>query len=576
MSAIRGAWSDMAVSGTGGAADPAPPDGNRAFGNFLVNTGRLSRAALERAQRLTSEEVQKFGAALLSLGLIADRDLALAYADFLQIGLLERDMIPAQALAEDVLNPQFLEEYQVFPVALTATEATIAMADPLDKQTLEAMQFALRRRVKMLVVSLGDIDEIFDRLYPAQKTGDEAAAGPDELIAGDLDRLRDSASEAPVIRLVNQIISRAVEAQASDIHFEPTADGLDVRLRIDGILRNIERPPAGLRAAIISRLKIMGMLDIAERRIAQDGRMTLAIRGRDIDFRISTMPVLHGESVVLRILDRAGLVLELPALGFEGDALQIWNQAIGRSRGIVLITGPTGSGKTTTLYASVLAIANRTRKILTIEDPVEYQLPLINQTQVKPAVNMTFANALRWALRHDPDVMMIGEIRDLETARIAVQAALTGHLILSTLHTNDAAAALTRLIDLGIETYLLTSTINAVAAQRLVRVLCLHCRQAEPVLPELAASLGLRCETVNMPIGCAQCGGSGFRGRTALVEVLPMTGAIKKLVLQHADADEIRAAAVAAGMRTLRDHGIALVEAGTTSIEELLRISDDT
>jgi general secretion pathway protein E len=575
MSAIRGAWAEVAFSRAGGEPAAAARGGNEAFGNFLVSTGRLTRAALERAQRLTSEEVQKFGGALLSLGLIADRDLALAYADFLQIGLLERDMIPAQALAQDVLNPQFLEEYRVFPVTLDATEATIAMADPLDGQTLAAMEFALRRRVQVKVVSLGDIDEIFGRLYPEETSGDDAAAGPDELIAGDLDRLRDSASEAPVIRLVNQIISRAVEAQASDIHFEPTADGLDVRLRIDGILRNIERPPAGLRAAIISRLKIMGMLDIAERRIAQDGRMTLAIRGRDIDFRISTMPVLHGESVVLRILDRAGLVLELPALGFEGEGLEIWNQAIGRSRGIVLITGPTGSGKTTTLYASVLAIANRTRKILTIEDPVEYQLPLINQTQVKPAVNMTFANALRWALRHDPDVMMIGEIRDLETARIAVQAALTGHLILSTLHTNDAASALTRLIDLGIETYLLTSTINAVAAQRLVRVLCLHCRQAEPVLPELAASLGLRCETVNEPIGCAQCGGSGFRGRTALVEVLPMTGTIKKLVLQHADADAIRAAAVAAGMRTMRDRGIALVEAGTTSIEELLRISDD-
>jgi general secretion pathway protein E len=267
--------------------------------------------------------------------------------------------------------------------------------------------------------------------------------------------------------------------------------------------------------------------------------------------------------------------LELPALGFSGTALSSWTQAIQRSRGIVLITGPTGSGKTTTLYASILAIADPSRKILTIEDPIEYQLPMINQTQIRPAVDLTFSNALRWSLRHDPDVMMIGEIRDVETARIAVQAALTGHLILSTLHTNDAASAITRLLDLGIEPYLLTSTINAVAAQRLVRVLCQQCRKPETILPELAEALGLASTKVNVPIGCPACGGTGFRGRTALVEVLPVTSAIKRLALRRCDGTEIRHAAVTDGMQTMHQHGLQLVETGITSLEEFLRVSDD-
>jgi general secretion pathway protein E len=556
---------------------PAETRDSGAFGRFLVATGRLTEAAFERAERLAAEEGQSHGATLIGLGLIADRDLAEAYAAFLDIPLARREALPDQPVPGTLLNPGFLWQYRVIPVGLQPDHVAVAMADPLDAETIAAIRFAVGRPVRAAVAAIGDIDDALDRLYPEPGAAPAAAdaAGADELMSGDLDRLRDSASEAPVIRMVNQIISRAVELRASDIHFETTPDGLDVRYRVDGILRDIERPPAALRAAIISRLKIMGTLDIAERRMAQDGRMSLAIRGRDIDFRISTMPTLHGESVVLRILDRAGLELELAALGFSGAALEIWNQAIRRTRGIVLITGPTGSGKTTTLYASVLAIADRSRKILTIEDPVEYQLPLINQTQVKPAVNLTFANALRWSLRHDPDVMMIGEIRDLEAARIAVQAALTGHLILSTLHTNDAAAAITRLIDLGIETYLLTSTINAVAAQRLVRVLCGACKRPEPLLPELAGSLGLTCDTVHEPAGCPACGGTGFRGRTALVEVLPMTASIKRLVLRRGDADEIREAAMAEGMRTMRQTGLDLVAAGTTSLDELLRVSDD-
>jgi len=554
---------------------PTPPaEDEAAFAAHLIATARLTPPALDRATRLAAEEAQPLGQTLVSLGLIGERDLAAAYAAFLNIPLLQRENLPAAPLFTDILNPGFLREYRALPVAEDAAGAAIAMAAPLDTETLAAFRFALARPVRRLAATFSDIDDAIDRLYAAATPSTATDSPLDEVLETDLDRLRDSASEAPVIRLVNQIISRAVEARASDIHFEPTADGLEVRLRIDGVLRPIEAPPAALRAAITSRLKIMGQLDIAERRVAQDGRMSLAIRGRDIDFRISTMPVLHGESVVLRILDRLGLTLELPALGFEGEALTTWQKAIGRTKGIVLITGPTGSGKTTTLYASMLAIADTGRKFLTIEDPVEYRLPGINQTQIRPAVDMTFANALRWSLRHDLDVMMIGEIRDFETARIAVQAALTGHLILSTLHTNDAASALTRLLDLGIETFLLTSTINAVAAQRLVRLLCPNCKQPEPLLPELAETLGLTAQTIFTATGCPHCAQTGYQGRTALVEVLPITPDIKRLILRRSDADAIRAAAEKTGMRTLRRHGLDLVEAGQTTLDEVLRASD--
>jgi general secretion pathway protein E len=558
------------------ATIPAPAAEDEAsFAAYLAATARLTPPALERATRLAAEEAQSLGKTLVSLGLTGERDLAAAYAAFLNIPVLPRENLPAAPLFPNILNPAFLREYRALPVAEDSAGVAIAMAAPLDTETLAAFRFALGRPVRRLAATFSDIDDALDRLYAQIPTQTPNPDSPlDELLETDLDRLRDSASEAPVIRLVNQVIARAVEARASDIHFEPTADGLKIRLRIDGVLRDIESPPAPLRAAITSRLKIMGQLDIAERRIAQDGRMSLAIRGRDIDFRISTMPVLHGESVVLRILDRLGLTLELPALGFEGEALTNWQTAIGRSKGIVLITGPTGSGKTTTLYASMLAIADTGRKFLTIEDPVEYRLPGINQTQIRPAVDMTFANALRWSLRHDLDVMMIGEIRDFETARIAVQAALTGHLILSTLHTNDAASALTRLLDLGIETFLLTSTINAVAAQRLVRLLCPHCKQPEPLLPELAETLALTAATIFIATGCPACAHTGYQGRTALVEVLPITPEIKRLILRRSDADAIRAAAEQTGMRTLRRHGLDLVASGQTTLDEVLRATD--
>jgi general secretion pathway protein E len=392
----------------------------------------------------------------------------------------------------------------------------------------------------------------------------------------DVERLRDLASEAPVIRLVNRMIERAVEQRASDIHIEPFEGRLRVRYRVDGMLGETEAPAEKLAAAIVSRIKIMARLNIAERRLPQDGRIKVVVRGKEFDLRISTTPSLHGESVVMRILDRDGAVLDFKALGFRDDTLKSYLSALERPHGILLVTGPTGSGKTTTLYTSLIRLNSPERKILTVEDPVEYQLDGVLQIQVKPEIDLTFARALRSFLRQDPDILMIGEIRDLETAQIGVQAALTGHLVLSTLHTNDAAGAIARLMDMGVPDYLLTSTINGVAAQRLVRKLCPDCREASEPDAELLARLDAGDNPPRVLYhakGCDHCKGTGYAGRAALVEVLVMDDALRRLVLQRADAREIEKAAVEGGMRTLYQDGLLKAAAGVTSIEEVLRVT---
>jgi general secretion pathway protein E len=361
-----------------------------------------------------------------------------------------------------------------------------------------------------------------------------------------IQHLKDLASEAPVIRLVNLMIARAVESRASDIHIEPFENRLKVRYRVDGVLREVESPPSRLSAAVISRIKIMAKLNIAERRLPQDGRIQLRAQGKEIDLRVSTVPTLWGESVVMRILDKASVVLDFETLGFSPRTLGRFLEILHMPHGIILVTGPTGSGKTTTLYTALQTINTPERKILTVEDPVEYQLEGVNQIQVKPQINLTFANALRAIVRQDPDVIMIGEMRDLETAGIAVQSALTGHLVLSTLHTNDAAGSVTRLLDMGVEDYLLTSTINGILAQRLVRLLCTRCRQPYPALPELVEEMRLhrfadtRDITLFKPVGCEHCGGTGYRGRAASMEFLVMSDPLRRLVLKHADAGDLQ------------------------------------
>jgi general secretion pathway protein E len=405
--------------------------------------------------------------------------------------------------------------------------------------------------------------------------------GGDEGLELDVERLKDLASEAPVIRLVSHLIANAGEQRASDIHIEALEHGLRARYRIDGVLQEIEPPPSRFRAAIVSRIKIMARLNIAERRLPQDGRIKLAVRGTPIDLRVSTIPTMYGEGVVMRVLDRQGVALDFAKLGIAGQNLEAYEEILGRPNGVFLVTGPTGSGKTTTLYAALTRLNSPEKKILTVEDPVEYHLEGINQIQVQPSIGLSFAHVLRSILRQDPDIIMIGEIRDVETARIAIQAALTGHFVLSTLHTNDAPSAITRLLDMGVEDYLLTSTMTGVASQRLVRTLCPNCREAEPALPELVEQLGLRRYAnereimVYRPQGCAQCSHSGYYGRTGLIETLQISDSIRRLILRRVEAMELMKAAIDDGMQTMYDDGMRKALAGETTIEEVLRVTRD-
>jgi general secretion pathway protein E len=388
------------------------------------------------------------------------------------------------------------------------------------------------------------------------------------------------ASEGPVIRLVNLIITRAIELRASDIHFEPFEDQFRVRYRIDGVLHDVESPPKRLQAAIASRVKIMAKLNIAERRLPQDGRIMLRVKGKEIDFRVSSIPTIHGESIVLRILDKSSIVLDIGTLGFPEDTLGGFTDLIQRPHGIILVTGPTGSGKTTTLYCALEKINSPEKKIITVEDPVEYQLSGINQIQVKAAIGLTFANSLRSIVRQDPDVILIGEIRDAETAEIAIHSALTGHLVLTTLHTNDAPSAITRLIDMGTEDYLLSSTVIGILAQRLVRVACPFCREpyspSPAVLKEMKLNssdlAGLKVSEVK---GCEKCSNTGYWGRTGIYEFLKVTDDIQKLILGKKDSNIIKEAARKNGLRTLREDGWLKVKQGITTISEVLRVTQE-
>src|SRR5712671_1912577 len=555
--------------------------------SVLTGRGLLSGAALERVRRLEAESGERIDLIAAKLGLVSDRDLAEAYASLLGSPVLSRDQFPAEPVAPDRLSAAFLKRTRVIPVAETDSAIVIGMADPLDDSSAGAVEFAVRKPVERRAAVPTDIDAVYDRLYAEGRSAIDRiyeAAGErgDTDRESDLERLKDLASEAPVIRLVNTLVTQAVEMLASDIHLESTENELRARYRVDGVLREIESPPSRLRNAIVSRVKIMAKMNIAERRLPQDGRIRMAVRGKEIDFRVSTTPAIHGESVVLRILDRGSLALDFTALGFDEDQLPKFLESLMRPHGIVLVTGPTGSGKTTTLYAALTRLNSPDVKILPAEDPVEYVLDGVNQVQVNPDIGLTFAGALQSFLRQDPDIMMIGEIRNLETAQIAVQAALTGHLVLSTVHTNDAASAMTRMLDMGIENYLLNSTVNAVLGQRLVRRLCEHCREPYQAPPELAASLDLAAAghegsaTLYRPAGCPQCNGRGYQGRTMILELMVLDDDIRSLVLHRAEARELQAAAIRGGMQTMYLHGMRKALAGITTIEEVLRVTRET
>lgn len=550
------------------------------FGQLLISRGKLETSGLLRAQRAASHGTERLHVLLPKLGLVSESDVAEALAQALDLYLATKDDYPDEPIHDDRLSVSFLKESRIVPIAETDDALTIAIADPLDDYVSQAMRLFIQKPIVLAVGVPADIEATLDRHFgpsgQVRDIVDEVVEKDDSDPGEDVERLRDLASEAPVVRIVNQLIHKAAEQRASDIHIEPFEQGLRIRYRIDGFLQEGEHIAGELHAALISRLKIMSGLNIAERRLPQDGRAKLAVRGREIDLRVATMPIMHGESAVLRILDRNSVQLDFNTLGFSAQIQSAYKAALKRPNGIILVTGPTGSGKTTTLYTSLIELNSDDRKVLTVEDPIEYQLNGINQVQIKPQIGLSFAHVLRAMLRHDPDVIMVGEIRDLETADIAVQAALTGHLVLSTLHTNDAAGTLMRLMDIGVEPYLLASTLNAVVAQRLVRKLCHDCRMSTTPMPSLLGQLGRDVddiETVWNAKGCEVCGHSGYLGRVSINELIVMSDAIREAILGGADAHALQKIACEAGMQPMFHDGIDKVKAGATTISEVLRVT---
>ncbi len=553
------------------------------LGPALIGSGAVDQRTLERARRVASETGGRLDRVLTQLGLVSERALAEALAQLVAAPIVTPADYPEGALFVDRLKGKFLRRAHALPIADNEDGAVLAMADPLDVFTRNAVAAAIGRPVTVAIAVPIELEAAFDRLYSEAGEGGDGEATLDEVVTDaepaeeDAERLKDLASEAPVIRLVNQLIARAVETHASDVHLEPFPDRLRVRYRYDGVLHEIEAPPARLQAAVISRIKIMARLDIAERRLPQDGRIKLTVRGHEIDFRVSTIPALYGEKVVLRVLDRTAVEFDYHKLGLPEDIRAGVERSLDLPNGMVLVTGPTGSGKTTTLYTGLLKLNTVVRNVVTVEDPIEYQLAGINQIQVRPQIGLNFASLLRSILRQDPDVIMIGEIRDLETVQIAVQAALTGHLVLSTLHTNSAAATMTRLRDMGLEDYLLTATLKAVLAQRLVRRLCPKCKTPAPAPAALRERFGLDRLAGDGPItlyhpkGCPECRGTGFRGRRAIAELLVPNRAIDRLIFEGADDSAIERTAVEGGMRPIFDSGLLAVLDGDTTIEEVVR-----
>lgn len=553
------------------------------LGETLVTSGKLAAEQLEQVINLQSEKGGLLGPLLVQLGFIGERDLAEALAETTGWVLTDKSDFLEPPSDDITLSTEFLRQHYALPLALQGDTVAVALADPGDGFVLEALKLALGRPIDPRIGLISDIQAALARHFPTTEAAvplPTGTGGPTaENEADEIAQLRDMASEAPVIRRVNELIARALELRASDIHIEPFEYGVSVRYRVDGALRPVGLPGGVSPAAVVSRIKVMANLNIAERRLPQDGRIKLRVEGREVDMRISTVPTLHGESVVLRLLDRGDVTLDFAALGFEGDTLKRFEQLLARPHGIVLVTGPTGSGKTTTLYAALSTLNTPDKKILTVEDPVEYQLEGINQIPVRPNIDLTFANALRAILRQDPDIIMIGEMRDVETARIAVQAALTGHKVFSTLHTNDAASSITRMQDMRVDDYLLTSTIDGILAQRLVRCLCPDCR--EPYVPTASRvhDLGLdrltetAAPTLYRARGCNACDNTGYRGRTTILELMLMTEPLRRAVIAREDADTLHRIAREAGMVDMRTDGLRKAVAGQTTIEEIERVT---
>ncbi|MGJ5815217.1 type II secretion system ATPase GspE [Paludibaculum fermentans] len=542
------------------------------LGEILVQRGQLAQDELDRALEMQKERGDKLGRILVDLGYVAQRDILSALSEQLNVAIAKLDSPPLVSPETERLSARFLRQAKALPLRMDGGALILAVADPLDFETLAAAKSATGLRIRPELAIESEIVDAIDKYYGEEEKQDAIFAQDGEENAADLEHLRDMASEAPVIRLVNAMIAQAVEKRGSDIHIEPFEKEFRVRFRIDGVLHDQEAPPRELKAAVISRLKLMAKLNIAERRLPQDGRIKIKTIGREVDLRVSTLPTLYGESVVMRLLDRsAGDFYDLLNLGFDDHMLRRMEHFTAMPHGIFLVTGPTGSGKSTTLYSALKRINQSDKKIITIEDPVEYQMDGINQIHVNTQIGLSFAMGLRHIVRQDPDVIMVGEIRDRETADVAIRSALTGHFVYSSLHTNDAPSAVTRLTDMGVENYLICSSLVAVLAQRLVRVICTGCRQEAG---ERLTPMGDTIPTFR-GTGCERCFGSGYKGRMGIFELMEMNDELRKLVMRNADAAEITQAARSNGMRNLREDGWLKVANGVTTADEVLRVTQE-
>lgn len=559
------------------------------LGEILLKENLINQSQLEKAIEVQNQEGGRLGEVLVKLGLLKEEDIVLTLAKQLNIpyasfasGLL---MPTADQGLEILIPEEMARRYTLIPISRNLNSLTVAVIDPLDLLMLDNLKRITECEINPIIATKTDILKAIETFYGKKDLLKEAVSAtydsetievelkPVEEGELNLDKVIAEASEAPVVKLVDLLIKRAIDDRASDIHLEPLKEAISLRYRIDGILYEISPPAKHLMAPLVSRVKILSKLDIAEKRLPQDGGFIIRMEDRMIDVRVSVIPTIYGEKVVMRLLDKSVVPLDLGRLGFEAKALDDFRKAIRQPYGLALLTGPTGSGKTTTLYAALNEIKSSTKNVITIEDPVEYRLDGINQVQAKPGIGLTFANGLRSFLRQDPDIIMVGEIRDLETAQICVRASLTGHLVLSTLHTNDAPGAISRIMDIGIEPYLLVSSLSLVGAQRLVRKLCPDCKEAYEVTPKIQEKIFIKQELLYRPKGCDKCNQIGYRGRLAIYEILPITEKIKELIYKRATPQTLKQAGHEQGMKTLWESGLKKVEDGITSLEEVISVT---
>ncbi|MDP8959668.1 MAG: Flp pilus assembly complex ATPase component TadA [Actinomycetota bacterium] len=552
----------------------------RHLGTLLLQDELITSAELDRAIQLQQETDRPLGRILVDEGLVEEADLVRTLARRIGLEYVNLGEVAIDPSAGALVPEALARRYAALPIAFEDGKLVVAMADPANVLAIDDIRAVTGMELVAKVATRSDVDDAIGRIARMDDSVSELAqlAAEDHIDVSDLAAMEAAVEEAPVVKLVKMLITRAVTEGASDIHVEPGERDLQVRFRIDGVLHEITRSSRSITNAVVSRLKIMADINIAERRVPQDGRVSLRVAGRQIDLRVATLPTVFGEKVVMRILDKSSTLLDLAELGFLPDSMERYEKGYRKPYGTILVTGPTGSGKSTTLYATLNVLNRPEVNIITVEDPVEYRLAGINQVQVNRKAGLSFASALRSILRSDPDIILIGEIRDHETAQIAIESALTGHLVLSTLHTNDAPSSIGRLIEMGVEPFLVSSALDAVLAQRLARRLCGKCKQ--PYQPSLEALMEVgwplelvdELPTLYRAVGCKACSGTGYRGRLAIHEVMLVTEEIERLAVERRSSDELRKVAISQGMRTLREDGLAKVHAGATSIEEVLRV----